>query len=86
MDVIFGFSGIPVSELLANFDKITMPALASKLEIMLADTGFKITDYPGSYEQIASVFKHFLQQCQANGVENFEAVVAKSFTSNTQEF
>lgn len=71
-----------VSELLAEFDSITMPALKNSLETMLADKGFKFADYPVLEDQIAGVYKRFLEAQQEAGIERVGATVVQDFTQS----
>lgn len=74
-----------VSELLASFDNTTMPALMHGLEVMLYEDGFKFKDYPTLKEQIAGVYKRFLQAQQNANVERVGATIVEDFTQSVDD-
>ena len=84
LDQIFG-ENKSVSELLAEFDSITMPSLMNSLEVMLYEYGFKFADYPTLKEQIASVYKQFLEEQQRAGIEMVGATIVEDFTKSVDD-
>ena len=75
----------PVSELLAEFDSITMPALKNGLETMLQDKNFKFKDYPSFEDQIAGVYRRFLEAQESANIENVGATIVEDFTKSLQD-
>lgn len=84
LDQIFG-ENKTVSEALAAFDSVTMPALKNGLETLLYDKQFKIANYPALEEQIARVYKQFLEAQQAAGVQTIGATVVQNFTDSVED-
>jgi hypothetical protein len=84
LDQIFGNTK-PVTESLAGFDNITMPRFKNGLETLLADKGFKFTDYPGLEEQISTVYRRFLEAQQSAGVEKIGATIVQDFTQSIDD-
>ena len=74
-----------VSELLAGFDNITMPALRNGLETMLQDKGFKFADYPTLDDQIAGVYRRFLEAQEAAGIDKVSATIVEDFTKSLDD-
>ena len=85
LDQIFNHDGKTVTELLAEFDSITMPALKNGLETMLSDVGFTFKDYPVLEDQIAGVYKRFLQLQQASGIDYINATITPQFTQSIDD-
>lgn len=85
IDQIFGMHQSSVTELLAGFDEITMPNLMHNLEVFLADKGFNINDYPGVREQIAEVYRAFLEAQQRAGIDTVNAAIVQDFTKSVQD-
>ena len=71
-----------VSELLAEFDSITMPSLKNGLETMLYAEGFKFANYPSLEDQIAGVYRRFLEAQQAANIERVGATIVENFTKS----
>lgn len=84
IDQIFGVNK-PVSELLAEFDSITMPSLKNGLETMLYESGFKFSDYPALEDQIVGVYRRFLEAQQSAGVEMLGATIVQDFTKSIDD-
>lgn len=84
LDQIFGLQQT-ASELLAEFDSITMPSLKNGLELLLHDTGFKFKDYPDLENQIAAALKQYLAAQHTAGVEHIGAVVVQDFTKSVKD-
>lgn len=84
IDQIFGVDK-PVSQLLAEFDSITMPSLKNGLETLLYDKGFKFADYLALEDQIAGVYRRFLEAQQQAGVEMLGATVVQDFTRSIDD-
>lgn len=84
IDQIFGVNK-SVSELLAEFDSITMPSLKNGLETMLYEAGFKFSDYPVLEDQIAGVYRRFLEAQQSAGVEMLGATIVQDFTKSIDD-
>ena len=74
-----------VSELLAGFDNTTMPALRNGLETMLQDKGFKFADYPTLEDQVAGVYRRFLEAQEATGVDKVSATIVEDFTKSLDD-
>lgn len=74
-----------VSELLAEFDSITMPSLKNGLETMLQAEGFKFSDYPSLEDQIAGAYRRFLEAQEAAGIENVSATIVEDFTKSLDD-
>lgn len=58
----------PAKDLLAGFD-ISMASFMNGLETMLYDKGFKFKDYPVLEDQIAKIYRQFLETQVNDGVE-----------------
>lgn len=84
IDQIFG-EDKTVSELLAEFDSITMPSLRNGLETMLQQEGFRFADYPALESQVAEVYRRFLQAQQDAGVEMVGATIVDDFTRSIDD-
>ena len=84
IDQIFG-EDKTVSELLAEFDSITMPSLRNGLETMLQQEGFRFADYPALESQVAETYRRFLQAQQDAGVEMVGAAIVDDFTRSIDD-
>ena len=74
-----------VSELLAEFDSITMPALRNGLETMLQQENFKFIDYPTLEDQIAGVYRRFLEAQETAEIDTVSAVIVEDFTKSLDD-
>lgn len=81
IDQIYGIKG-NITELLANFETITLPALRNGLEVLLLDTGFTFKDHPILGYQIARVYKQFLEAQKAAGIKQAESAIPSEFISS----
>lgn len=85
IDQIFGLKDKTVVELLAGFDSITLPSLKNGLEVLLADKGFKFRDYPVLEDQIAGIYKRFLEAQQQAHITNVSGVIVEDFTKSIDD-
>ena len=85
IDQIFGLKTKSVIELLAEFDSITMPSLKNGLEVLLYDKGFKFADYPALEDQIAGIYKRFLEAQQSAGLKEVNATIVQDFTKSIDD-
>ena len=74
IDQIFGMQD-DVTELLIGFDSVTIPTLMNKLETFLYDVDFRVNNYPNLREQIASVFKQYLEAQQAANLKTIKTAI-----------
>ena len=81
IDQIFGMSG-DVTELLMGFDSVTIPSLMNKLETFLYDVDFRVNNYPNLREQIAGVFKNYLEAQQAANLKTIKTAIVQDFTQS----
>lgn len=80
IDQIYGIKG-DITELLTNFETITLPALRNGLEVLLLGTGFTFNDHPILSHQIARVYKQFLEAQKAVGIRQAESAIPSEFIS-----
>lgn len=83
LDQIFGLN-MSVSQALAAFDNITMPAIKNGLETLLYDKGFKIANYPALEEQISRVLKQYLEAQQHANIDDLSATIVQDFTDSIE--
>lgn len=83
LDQIFGLN-MSVSQALAAFDNITMPAIKNGLETLLYDKGFKIDNYPALEEQISRVLKQYLEAQQHANIDDLGATIVQDFTDSIE--
>lgn len=83
IDQIFGMKGT-VSELLASFDNTTIPELVHKLETFLYEYNFKVSNYVTLRDQIAGVFKKYLEAQHNAGIDALNVAITKDFVNSVE--
>ena len=82
LDEIMGLDGRTVTELLSDFDTITLPDLIQNINTLCANKGVKIEDYPGLRQQISDCYKNFLQAQSDAGLDTIKTAVVQDFTNS----
>lgn len=82
IDIIFGSDQKTVTELLANFDDITMTDAMGRLkEMFLVNKNISEKDMMTIQLQFSQVFKAYLEAQRSAGVERVSSAIARDFTS-----
>ena len=85
IDQVLKHDAKTVTERLAEFDSITMPALINGIETLLSDTGFRFNNHPEFVDQIAGAYRRFLIAQQDAGIELVTSTIDTNFTKSIND-